>query len=862
MAQTFTDLLADRFTFHAVDIARFEAHLHTKTLQSLKDLEASLVEDLNRLDPTATTQQRRRLEALQRATRANIAEAYSGIKREHRRDLIQLAETVGDGTVDTVNKAAKVSLLNVGLPAESLKALADDATVQGAPAREWWSRQAGSMQQRFTDQVREGTLRGEPLSQIVSRVRGNREFDFKDGVMEVSRREAEALVRTSVQSIANAARLEVLQANPDAIKGWQALAVLDARTTELCQARSGFAWNQDGTPMTPDTTIDFPGPPPWHFNCRTVLIPVTFSWEELAQNKDLGKQVQKEVNALPKSTQASMDGQVAEDLNYEGWLKTKPEAFQKDVLGDAKWQLWQEGKLSLRDMIDQKGRPLTILELKDRLVGPPPTGQWQPSMTEDEADAFVKDSVVKDETFYHHTSPEAAQQILENGFRPGGGSIYGRGVYFTKSPNGLDTGSRGAKLTGEGAIVTAKLKVQKVFTTTTPGRFFNQLSQMGATTDELQDATAFLQRRGYDAIRIIRGNGKADFFNVFDKKNIAAIKPRVTPIEPAKPIPKPIPKPTAPPPPPPPAPPAPPPAAPPKPAPARPRKAPAQDTPPAKPWTKTTPGYVWHEASHADSPDYVKRAIGKLEPIKLMTTTTEDASYNPGRRRINMNVRYRTSNPDHQAVWRHEYGHHIDNVLGNGQYISATRAWEADWKKDADHILEHAGRRRTVTLEVERAERRAEELVQQMKNIEFREGGTAKDNWVREVFSQAGLNYEDWWGMITQGTKTTKIRTAALRVLAAYQEGVLTSDVLEIFGKFNTRQQGLNFMDAIGAITKNKVGFGHGLPYYEAAYNRQGAEAFANVFSMLSHPNPAWTQMAERFLPRLTRRVKGALENV
>jgi hypothetical protein len=59
-----------------------------------------------------------------------------------------------------------------------------------------------------------------------------------------------------------------------------------------------------------------------------------------------------------------MDGQVAQTLTYEDWLKTKSERFQKEVLGPGKWALWQKGQIGLKDLIDQRGRPLTLEKLK------------------------------------------------------------------------------------------------------------------------------------------------------------------------------------------------------------------------------------------------------------------------------------------------------------------------------------------------------------------------------------------------------------------------------------------------------------------------------------------------------------------
>lgn len=96
-------------------------------------------------------------------------------------------------------------------------------------------------------------------------------------------------------------------------------------------------------------------------NCRTTLIPIVKSIDEILGTKGVDKKLAK---GISKSTQASMDGQVAGTLNYEDWLKTKPEAFQKEVLGQGKFDLWKAGKIGLRDLIDQRGRPVSLKELR------------------------------------------------------------------------------------------------------------------------------------------------------------------------------------------------------------------------------------------------------------------------------------------------------------------------------------------------------------------------------------------------------------------------------------------------------------------------------------------------------------------
>ena len=66
-----------------------------------------------------------------------------------------------------------------------------------------------------------------------------------------------------------------------------------------------------------------------------------------------------------------MDGQVSAAMDYETWLRSKPEAFQREVLGPGRYDLWKNGvvgangrsPVSLADMVDQKGRPVRVREL-------------------------------------------------------------------------------------------------------------------------------------------------------------------------------------------------------------------------------------------------------------------------------------------------------------------------------------------------------------------------------------------------------------------------------------------------------------------------------------------------------------------
>lgn len=156
------------------------------------------------------------------------------------------------------------------------------------------------------------------------------------------------------------------------------MATLDSRTSDICKARSGLTWDKDFQPV--GHGIGWSAPPA-HFNCRSTVIGVLKPWADLA-NKPLpavGAETLKEeltkslmarglspalISKAINKTQQSMDGFVAGDINFEDWLKGKTERFQKAILGEQKWELWNTGKIGFVDLVDQKSHPRSLAELQ------------------------------------------------------------------------------------------------------------------------------------------------------------------------------------------------------------------------------------------------------------------------------------------------------------------------------------------------------------------------------------------------------------------------------------------------------------------------------------------------------------------
>lgn len=273
-------ILADRAIGRVLALQRFAAGQNREVQKMLVELERSLAADLEASgvgEVIAASRQRTRLENLLESTRDAIRETYSEINKTQRTGLLGLVKVEQDFLVKDATTVIGVDITGITLSPQQLRVIASDTLIEGAPSKEWWSKQAGDTQQRFANSVREGMLRGEDNRQITSRVRGTKAGGYKDGVMEVPKRQAETLVRTSVQSVSNEARQQLYEENKDIVKGIQWVSTLDSRTTVTCMALDGKQWSlPDYEPIGHD--IPFPGATA-HWGCFTGEVPVEASTE-------------------------------------------------------------------------------------------------------------------------------------------------------------------------------------------------------------------------------------------------------------------------------------------------------------------------------------------------------------------------------------------------------------------------------------------------------------------------------------------------------------------------------------------------------------------------------------------------------
>lgn len=355
--------LRDEAIGHAIDQRRYAASIVRRVIAVLNRqdarLAAALAEALERMPADSFTVER--LEKLLGSVREVNARAYAAAMDELRAGMRGMAEAAVAAQAAALNTAIPASIL----AAHPLTAVAWEQAYAAALSRPFqgrllsgWARnvEAGRMES-IRNTIRAGYMDGLTTDQIVRRIRGTRAKGYADGLLDRSRREVQTIVQTALSHTAQTARSELYGANADIIKAVRWDSTLDTRTSEICRIR-------DGKLYTPDTHKPVGHSIPWlggpgraHFNCRSVDIPVLKSFRELGIDMD----------EIPAGTRSSMDGQVPAETTYGQWLKRQSAARQDDILGPTRGKLFRAGKVSFDRFYDDKGRILTIDELRRRL---------------------------------------------------------------------------------------------------------------------------------------------------------------------------------------------------------------------------------------------------------------------------------------------------------------------------------------------------------------------------------------------------------------------------------------------------------------------------------------------------------------
>jgi len=195
---------------------------------------------------------------------------------------------------------------------------------------------------RVTGAVRKGYFEGKTNSQMIKDIRGTKANNYRDGLLAINKRNADAVVRTSVQHTASMAQQATWEANSNVVIGVRWISTLDARTTQVCRSLDQTVYPLKSGPR-----------PPIHIGCRSRTV---------AELDGRFKFLEK------GATRSSMSGPVGASQSYYSWLKSQPASFQDAAIGKSRGKLLRSGGLSSKRFaelnIGRNFAPLTLADMK------------------------------------------------------------------------------------------------------------------------------------------------------------------------------------------------------------------------------------------------------------------------------------------------------------------------------------------------------------------------------------------------------------------------------------------------------------------------------------------------------------------
>lgn len=387
---------------NAIDLNRYSNSVARRIINAYNDIVINAVDQLRTIDDLTAPTTANRLRSILAQTKESLATWAGDATEITATELQGLAQLQSEFVEEQLKKVLPLDVRDAVRTVEvspqfaesvvttdptqiNVVALSDDliAAVEGAPQTFSLTAAQGAtitlpngkvvekafrgiavdQAERFSQVIRAGLLSGETTPQIIKRLIGNLEFGEQARTVPqliaaggqataVADNQIAALVRTSINQVANAASQQVYEANQDVTKKYRYVATLDSRTSAICRALDGREFEYGKGPM-----------PPQHFNCRSTTVPV-IDYEELG------------FDPPPPGKRASMDGPIPADTTYGEWLAKQPQQIQAEVLGPARVGYFQKlsreygPKNAIAKLVRDDGSELTLGQLQRRYGKP------------------------------------------------------------------------------------------------------------------------------------------------------------------------------------------------------------------------------------------------------------------------------------------------------------------------------------------------------------------------------------------------------------------------------------------------------------------------------------------------------------
>ena len=347
------EALVNQATRQQVYLERLKSSEIKKADELLRAVDLSIRKQLSNANLPDLT--RARLEAVLKSVDGELAALYDAFGKKLENSFSEIATVTASNEVQMLNHIAPEGVSFVDpTPARLIAAIKTTPLgVKGYDGGKllgpFVDDMSKAQRDMLTGAIRQGYFQGQTNDAIIKTIRGTKASNYTDGLLAVSKRDAEAIVRTGIQHVASVARNSVYDANADIVEGYEWLSTLDNRTSQTCRSLDGIVFKVGKGPV-----------PPIHINCRSSTVPVLdkkYDWlDEGATRSARG----------PDGKSKTIDA----NKTYYDWLKTQPAGFQDDALGPTLGKLFRDGGLApdefARLNLGRSFQPLSIADMREK----------------------------------------------------------------------------------------------------------------------------------------------------------------------------------------------------------------------------------------------------------------------------------------------------------------------------------------------------------------------------------------------------------------------------------------------------------------------------------------------------------------
>jgi SPP1 gp7 family putative phage head morphogenesis protein len=328
---------------HAVFVQRFAGGQVRELLPLLKRLQKDVANELKKLDEL-TDIRRDRLLQIYRDLESLTDKVYEKFQKKIEKSMTGFARYEAEFTKRMVDKGSSAEF---NLPStEQIKAALNTNIMDYVPTEgrgtigDALSSFRKKKRKQIVQTLRDGIVLGKSNGEIIR--------DLNSIQAQQHRNQAEALVRTVTNHVSTVARMETLKENADVLEGYEVVATLDSQTTIICAGLDGKVY-----PIGEEVW------PPYHWGCRTTLIP------RVKPEYDLFSKVEGERPSIGKSGAET----VRAGQSFGTWLDNQGSTFQKEYFfkqpdGEARYALWKRGGLKIDQFTDSRQATYSLDELK------------------------------------------------------------------------------------------------------------------------------------------------------------------------------------------------------------------------------------------------------------------------------------------------------------------------------------------------------------------------------------------------------------------------------------------------------------------------------------------------------------------